>query len=346
MPGIGLLVLFRTAAIVFCLTALLYSQEYPDKYVNSLLKSGIDNIINQKYNSAKADFNKLNSLYPELPLGKTYLAAVEISRSYDFGDNYNDEKIRTLLESAENQSENLLKKDPENVWNNYFMGLIKGYLSYYETLNGSWLNSLKDALSSASWLETCIKKNPDFYEAYSGLGSYKYWKSRKTEFLNWLPFIDDEKQEGIGLLESAIDHSFYNTYLAVNSLIWVYIDSKNYKGAIRIAETALQKYPNSRFFKWGIARAYEDVDPYQSIRYYREILSSYPNLDEMNKYNEIVLKHLLAKQYYKVDDKENALRLCNEILNKRLPDSTAVKLSDRFKKVRELKKMLLSILKK
>ncbi len=38
------------------------------------------------------------------------------------------------------------------------------------------------------------------------------------------------------------------------------MDKKNYSGAVHIAEVALKKYPSSRLFKWGIARAYEEID--------------------------------------------------------------------------------------
>jgi hypothetical protein len=328
--------------ILFLISPLFFPQEYPENGINTTLKSGIDYIINQNYSAAKSEFQKLNNRYPDLPLGKIYLAAVEIARSYDYGEEYDEELIMNYLEQAEKQSEVLLKKEPENVWYHYFMGLTKGYISYYHALNGSWFQSLKEAVSSVSSLEECTKRENNFYEAYAGIGSYKYWKSKKTNFLNWLPFIDDEREEGISLLENAVDKSSYNIYLAVNSLIWIYIDRKNYTSAIHVCEKALKKYPSSRFFKWGIARAYEDVDPKKAISYYNEILSSYPNLSSMNKYNEIVLKHLMAQQYSKIGENEKALRLCNEILAiKKISNFTLDKLGNRLDRVRELKSSLL-----
>ena len=108
----------------------IYSQEYPDGSVNSLLKSGIDYIINQNYSQAKSEFEKLNSKYPDLPFGKIYLAAVEIARSYDYGEGYNGDVISKYLNAAKYQSEKLLNKYPENIWNHYFLGLTEGYISY------------------------------------------------------------------------------------------------------------------------------------------------------------------------------------------------------------------------
>jgi tetratricopeptide (TPR) repeat protein len=314
-----------------------YSQEYPDNSVNSLLKTGIENIINQNYSNAITIFERLNSKYPELPFGKIYLAATEIARSYDYGEDYNDELILKNLNSAKVQSEKLLDKDPSDIWNHYFTGLTDGYISYYAGLNGSIMTSIKEGINSSSELEACLKMNPVFYDAYPGLGTYKYWKSKKTEFLKWLPFVHDDRIEGINYLEKAIANSSYNTYLAVNSLIWIYIDRKEFNKAIYISEKALEKYPASRFFKWGLGRAYEDVDRAKAILIYNEILNSYTDQKNMNHYNEIILKHLMAQQYEKIGDKGKALKICNEILGiKNIAEYVKNKLGDRLDRVKEL----------
>jgi tetratricopeptide (TPR) repeat protein len=339
MRVIGHLALYSKIFLLLLLSISvnIYSQEYPNESVNTLLKSGIEDIIIQNYSKAKSEFEKLNSKYPDLPFGKVYLAASEIARSYDYGEEYNGELISNYLNSAKDQSEKLLNKNPVDIWNYYFLGLTEGYISYYEGLNGSWVTSLKEGINSASNFEECLKKNPGFFEAYSGLGTYKYWKSKKIGFLSWLPFVHDERDEGINYLEKAIDKSSYNTYLAVNSLIWIYIDKKNFNNAIRISEKALQEYPKSRIFKWGLARAYEDVDRSKAINYYYEILNSYPDLNSMNHYNEIVLKHLIAQQYEKMGEKGKALKLCNDIMTiKNLTEFVKNKLGDRLDRVKEL----------
>ena len=84
--------------------------------------------------------------------------------------------------------------------------------------------------------------------------------------------------------------------MAVHSLIWIYIEQEQYQDAIKIAETALKENPTSRVFKWGLARAYEDIKPQRSIQLYNEILSSYPKELKSNKINEVTLQHLIAQQ--------------------------------------------------
>jgi predicted Zn-dependent protease len=342
MQGTGLLELSNKIflLIIFFFTLNCSAQEYPDPYIHNTLTSGIDNIINQKYSAAKSEFEKLNNKYPDLPLGKIYLSAVEIARAYDYGEDYNDHLITGYLDAAREQSEKLLSNKPD-LWNYYFLGLAEGYISYYKGLNGSWIPSLNAAMNSVSNFEECIKINPGFVDAYSGMGNYKYWKSKKTESFNWLPFVHDERAEGINLLEKAVNKSSYSTYLAINSLIWIYMDKKNYNDAAHIAENALSKYPSSRLFKWGLARACEEIDRPKAIHYYYEILGSYPNLSAMNHYNEIVLKHIIAQQYAKSGEKSKALNLCNEILSiKNLSESVKSKLGDRLDRVKDLQSSL------
>ncbi|NUM62176.1 MAG: hypothetical protein HUU44_08510, partial [Ignavibacteriaceae bacterium] len=61
--------------ITFLISINTSAQVYPDKVIDSLLRSGINQIVNQHYDSAEKIFNKLNNDYPNLPLGKIYLAA-------------------------------------------------------------------------------------------------------------------------------------------------------------------------------------------------------------------------------------------------------------------------------
>lgn len=123
-------------------------------------------------------------------------------------------------------SERLLKSDPHYIWNHYFLALTEGYIAYYDALRESWLQAFSTGLSSVSGFEDCLEIDENFYESLIAIGSFKFWKSNKTEFINWLPFIDDEKELGIKYLQKAIKSSGYNSHLAIHSLIWIYIDQK------------------------------------------------------------------------------------------------------------------------
>jgi hypothetical protein len=288
------------------------AQIYPDPKVDSLLSSGIENIIKQEYDYAKRDFVILEKKYPEIPLGKIYLAAVEIAKSSDLALPYNLNFIYQKLDEAKDQAEDLLRQNDNEIWNYYFLALANGYRSYFNALNGDWISAFGEGITSVNIFEHCLEIDPLFYESYIAIGTYKYWKSKETRFI---PFIKDERKEGIKYLEKAVKHSSYNSYLAVNSLIWIHIDKNEPEKAIELANLILADFPGCRFFRFGLARAYEDIDLKKAIAEYYKILNSYTENEKPNRCNEIIIMHLIAQQYNKLGEHSKSLELCREILN-------------------------------
>ncbi len=338
---------FISILLILCLTSFLHAQSYPEPIVDSLLKKGIALIIDQEYQSAEKVFEELKTQYPALPLGDIYLAANEIAKSYDFNREFNDELITNNLNKAMDKSEALLDKDENNIWNIYFLALSKGYYAYYKALNKNWFSAISNGFDAIKYFKRCLQKDSLFYDAYTAIGNFEYWKSRKTEFLSWLPFVDDESDEGMKYLIKAVNNPGYNTYLAIHSLQWIYIDQKKYTAVIRLTEPVLEKYPESRFFKWALARAYEEIDKKNSIKIYYEILDSYLSINELSKFHEILLKHLIAQQYEQLGEFGKALKLCEDILIIDYSSSPEKdRLDRRIKRVKELKEKIESEMRK
>ncbi|MGB5287685.1 MAG: tetratricopeptide repeat protein [Ignavibacteriaceae bacterium] len=317
------------------------SQVYPDERVDYLLRAGITSIVEQNYTGAQVFFYSLDKEFPDLPLGKIYLAANKIAEAFDYAEDFDEAFIMKNLEEAIEQAEELINAKNDSIWYHYFYALAEGYTSYFHGMNESWFSALSTGISAISEFEKMLAADQNFYEAYIAIGTFEYWKSRKMEFVNWLPFNNDTREIGIDRLIVAIDSSSYNSYLAINSLIWIYIDQKKYVAAIDISNRALIDFPNSRTFKWGMARAYEEINPNKAIELYLEILNSYPTNKKYNYKNEVVLKHIIAQQYVKLGYKESALKFCNDILSiKNLPEKTADELTERLDRVKSLKKEL------
>ena len=331
---------YFTLAFLLSLSSILYCQKYPDKNVDSLLDRGINFIINQKYESAGKNFEQLNNSYPNLPFGKIYLAAAEIAKSYDYDQRFNDDLITKYLKSAMNQADSLLDDNDQNVWNIYFAALSKGYYAYYQALNRNWLSAISNGFDAVKDFQKCLNKDSLFYDAYTAIGNFEYWKSRKA---GWLPFVSDNSSEGIKYIMKAVNNQGYNNYLAVHSLQWIYIDQKKYNDVIKLSTPVLEKYPESRFFKWALARAYEEIDRKEAVKLYYEILNSYSTINELSKFHEILLKHLIAQQYAQMGEFNEALTLCNEILTIDYNSSqNKGRFDRRIERVKDLKKKMLN----
>lgn len=312
-------------------------QIFPDKKVDSLLAKGINLLIDQQYNDAKLIFTELDEGFPQLPFGKIYLAAADISYAYDFELPFNEAYIEKNLKQAQIISEELLSKNQNDIWNVYLFGLVRGYTAYYYALKGNWFDGFLSGRSAITAFEKCLEMDSSFSEALIALGTYEYWKSRKTEFLNWIPFIEDERESGIEKLKLAIESASYNRHIAIHSLIWIYIDQQKYKAAFELSNYALKNHPSSRIFKWGLARSLEEFDPQKSIEVYFDLLESYKKTGIRTKVNEITLKHVMAQQYVKLGNDKEVKKLCLAILNTNdLTIFEKEKLEDRLKRVKKL----------
>lgn len=332
---IGLSARFSLLLILVPLT--ITAQQYPDFRVDFLLTTGIDYVINQNYGAAEDMFENLDREYPDLPLGKLYLAATEIAKNVDYAEPFSEDYIIELLELAEEQCYYLLDRDADNIWHQYFLALTTGYNGYYQALKNNYFSALNHGVTAIEHYNKCLVIDNGFYEAKLAIGMFLYWKNRLTEEVDFLPFVSADKQQGLNLIEEAVNYSSYNKHLAVYSLVNIYIDEEEPETAVSLAQEQLNKYAGSRFFMWLLARAYEDVDKAKAIEVYGKLLDSYGFEPLNNVVNEVVLKHKIAMLYNRMAEDEKAFRLCGEILQYELySDYEYDRLERRMERVEDL----------
>ncbi|MCW8848860.1 MAG: hypothetical protein OQJ81_02685 [Melioribacteraceae bacterium] len=321
-----------------------YGQAHPNKSIDSLLTIGIESILLQNYVEADESFILLDKKYNDLPLGNIYLAAVEIAKSVDYSEELNEAYIDSLLDLAKDKTEILLDKDSDNLWYNYYDALIYGYKAYYYSISGNLISAFADGILSLRSFQKCLEIDNNFYEAYIAIGAYNYWKSAQSEAFLWLPFVEDNREKGIEYLEKALKADSYNKHLAEYSLVWIYIDYEEPEKAVQLATNSINEYKNSRFFMWGLARAYTDIDKQKAILVYSDLLKSVETIKERNMFNDIVLKHKIAMLSEETGNFSEALKLCNEILDIDIKsDKIRIKAEDRLNRVVKLKNKLNSL---
>jgi len=334
--------LVRSSQLLFLIFSnIILGQHHPNGRIDSLLNAGINNIILQNYSIAKKYFIELDESFINEPLGNIYLAATEIAKSVDYETALREEFVDSLLSLAKDKTNNLIETDNDNLWYNYYDAVIYGYKAYYYSISGNLISAFADGVLSLRAFQKCLEIDNNFYEAYIALGSYNYWKSAQTKSLLWIPFVSDNREEGIEYLEKAIQSFTYNKYLAAYSLVWIYIDYGESNKAVDLSLTMLKDHENSRFFKWGLARAYQDIDKNKAINIYSQILASIETMPERNQYNDIVLKHKLAMIYEEIGNLGESLKLCDEILAFNFKSAKIKeRLYDRINRVKELKEIL------
>jgi tetratricopeptide (TPR) repeat protein len=227
-----------------------------------------------------------------------YQAAVMQAYTIDFDVPIELARFDSLLDIGRKFSEKL-----NSPWREYFLGTADGYEAFERVERGDWFGGVRKGVSSASKFEKVVEKDSSFYDAYVGIGTYYYWRSRKTEFLHWLPFVSDDRLLGIRTLITGAERSEYNRFAAISTLISIYLDAEDYKQVEEWSKRGLKSYPENRVFLWGLATALDrQKKPVEAIKAYSNLLENILNVNSPHPYSEIVCRLNLVKTKLTVND--------------------------------------------
>jgi tetratricopeptide (TPR) repeat protein len=307
--------------------------------LNSMIVQGIDCIWKQHYVQADSIFNEVIYRYPKHPAGYLYRATVIQAHSIDFDVLIESGRFDSLLDQGKKTASSL-----PSPWCEYFLGTANGCAAYAQVERGEWFGGVKKGMTSASEFEEVLEKDSSFYDAYVGLGTYYYWSSRKTAFIRWLPFVQDNRDLGIQLLSIGAEQSEYSRFAAISALVSIYLDADEYERAEVWARNGLKSYPENRMFLWGLATAFDRE------KHFPEAVSAYTNLLENilqvhfpHPYSEIVCRLNLVKSKLAVNDTATTREHLKKILSFE-HSSFPVNIRDRAKrKLEETRQLLIAI---
>lgn len=330
--------------LILLVTLILFFIDFGKSNANSNLYFLIANkVFAQDYEQALSISDSLIITYPNNPMGYLFKAATIITRAIDFEDDLYLDNVKTLLLQAEEKNK-LINSKKDNGYNRQAInGMIKAINAYSKYKNGNWLGALLEGYKAALNFNEALLEDPNSPEALMAIGIYTFWKSKN---IDWIPIVQDERDKGIEILKKGLTKNSPFSFWGNYSLVWILIKHRKSTEAIRVCTNQLKENPNSRFFLWALARAYEDIDLNKSIEYYKKTLESVRK-EKMNGYNEITLLHILAQLEVKKGNYIEAQSLVNEIekVSKTLEMQVKERLSSRFDRIRALKKKVLVELK-
>lgn len=269
-----------------------------EQKVHDALLQGIDLTLKQDYPEAKALFDSVIRNNPDNPAGYLYLAGTLQAEYSDYESTFDQRLFDSLLAKGETLAEQLIGKKDSADWGCYYAGTALSYRAFWESENGSWPGVIIDGMNAAKMFERCLELNPQFYDAMDGLGTYYYWRSKKTEFLSWLPFVSNKEKEGIGLLSLAMEKGTYEKFIAMNSLALVLREEKRYDEALTIVQRALELCPDNRSFLWcliGIVERMPQKDNGAIKSAVSRMLASVMQAPVRNQYSEAACRLKLAQ---------------------------------------------------
>jgi len=278
--------------------------------IDSLVQKTIASTTVQRYEEALALTDLVIKLSPNEPSGYFFRAAVLQARMMDYENHEKDEKAffaatATCRKLAQRQ---LLERRNE-AWAHFFFGSAIGYEAFVVGKKKKYFEAFRYGWESIQHLEAALKIDPELYDAYLGIGTYKYYRSKMSKRFNWLPFVKDERAIGIGMIRVALAKGLYSRTAAVNGLGWILMDENHPAEALALIDSALTLYPTSRFFLWGAGEAAFRVGRYDhAAAHYQQILASLQNENQLSPYLELVGRTRLARVYQSAHKMEEACR--------------------------------------
>ena len=257
---------------------------------------GFDLVLRQEYDAADSTFRALAVQFPSHPSGPLFRAAVLQARSLDLGVPLDRSLFDSLLDAGRERCVRLREQVDIAPWPEFFEATANGYEAVARVEAGDWFGGIRKGMASASAFERVIADDSTFADAYTGLGAYRYWRSRKTEFLQWLPFVTDDRAEGIAMLERGYFEGEYDRYAAVSSLVAIFLDAGDYTSAETWARVGLRSYPRNRVFRWGTATAlHRQGRLAEAIPEYDTLLTMIRLAASANPYDEVVCRLNLVR---------------------------------------------------
>ncbi len=302
--------------ISMVLSLLLATMAYggPSAKTDTLIRTGIRLSIQQNYPDATAVFEQLKNEMPESPIGYFFHAAVLQTQMMDYEVYDDDGHFISLVDSALERAKKQIKNDHKDPAAYFYLGSSHGYLSLHFSRQGKYWQALRHAKRSAESLQVAVSKDSTFHDAYLGLGWYKYYRSKLSHRLSWLPFIRDEREDGKQMIMKALTGSRYSRYSALNSMCWILLDEGEYERGLQLVESVLVEFPDSRVFLWCAAKLNKKLGDWQkSLAYYQKILSSLTEDQVLSPYNELVCRKNISQLSLKLGHHDRAKQECRNL---------------------------------
>ncbi len=224
------------------------AQTPADSIVGQQIRDGMEKTIQNDFSGAKLTFQHLIDQFPDQPYGYFYLGATLQAEMLDLEDYSQIDSFKTLMETTIDLAKEKQTINDTDPWPLFSEGSAYLYHSFMDSKTGKMWGAYRNAVKGANRLVKAIELDSTLYDAYLGVGSYRYWKSAKGKMLTWLPFISDEREKGLKMVRIAVENGRFGKLVARDQLAWILLHRKEYDGAQQLALENHQLYPESRFY--------------------------------------------------------------------------------------------------
>ncbi len=294
--------------------------------IQNLIKTGLEFSYIEQFDSADACFERIIEFCPDNPAGYFFKAALLQLKMMDACHFKEEKNYYMLMKEVRRICEKILQQK-ENIWAEFYLGSSYAYQAVYEGLKANYLETFNYGVKGGRILQSILKRDSLFYDAYLGCGTYEYFWARASRYLPFLKLGNGNVDEAIRKLHIAAEKSLYAGPTARNSLVFIYSEEKNFDIATRIIDSLLNEYPESKTFHWNKAELEFQKKNYTvAIETYQWLFSHY--ITEENYSNLAQCKLYIGKCHYEMGNRSDAKIALKEVIGYK-------KYQDEYPKIKE-----------
>ena len=290
---------------------------------------GLETLYQGQYQEAIDTFDAFISQHPKNPAGYFFKAGAYQLRSMAYETEAWDDIQTALLDSSLELANAAVNQDRRDPWAFFIRGGTYAYRAAIKVRSKDYFSALSNGLSAVSDLNKAAALDPQLYDAYMGIGSFHYFRTKATSVLKWLPFIGDNRERGIAEIKLAIEKGRYSKVMAQNGLAWIYVDYGKYPQALEQARQLESSYPQNHVFFWIAPEVHWRTKQWdKGSEGYARLLKLLDQSQPMNNYNRVVVGGRLAKCYLQGKKYREAREASQKALELALDERSARRLKN------------------
>jgi tetratricopeptide (TPR) repeat protein len=237
----------KTVFFVFIISGL-----FAQGSINGLLSRGVNSAYNLDFTNAEQLFHKAIETDPDSPLGFYHVAQLHIwiyLGSKDPGEyliflKYSDMALERIKK--------LLDKNPKDELMLYYLGNLRTLRALAFAMNDSALDAFWEAKNARNSFEEALDINPEFYDAYGGIGVFDYSLTYIPGMFRWainLTGLSSDPNRGLKYLLTSYKKGKLNKIETTYHLSRIYTEYlADYDSAKVYLRELLSKYPKNTLF--------------------------------------------------------------------------------------------------
>jgi tetratricopeptide (TPR) repeat protein len=221
----------------------------------------LDLIYNMEFDEALRAVQHLIDLAPTHPAGYFYRAATYWQRRLIAHDPHQRATLLSHFQESAQRARTMAERLPEAQATEaaFYLGAIYGMQARMHFVEQQYIRALLAAKQGSAYLQQCVARAPDWYDAYAGLGTYQYvlsrvpgvWRGIVQQFVG----IPGDRDKGLQALEQARTAGRLSVPEAGSLLAKIYVlpGEEQYDKAYGILANLVQRYPHNSDYRYRLA---------------------------------------------------------------------------------------------